>query len=274
MLSERQLHCLNAMGIRLWRKPAPAAGTATAEDPAITRQKTPDHQPGRQPSKPVRTLPLAPQPIAGQQPALPESPAITVKEFDLSDWVQTLQAIDACQNCELAHSCTRKVPGKGNQQADLMIIGEAPGHEEDRQGKPFVGRAGQLLDRMLEAIDIDPDSVYITNILKCRPPNNRDPKPEEVVACAQFLQAQIRLVQPRVIFSVGRVSAQNLLHVQTPVGRLRGQAFTLPHTDIPLRVTYHPAYLLRNPADKAKVWQDLKALRALLEQSPSRTDAQ
>jgi len=187
-----------------------------------------------------------------------------VQNCALTDWAETLQAIENCQNCELAENCTRKVPGKGMRQADLMIIGEAPGHEEDRQGTPFVGRAGQLLDRMLQAIDIRPDQVYITNILKCRPPNNRDPRPEEVVACSRFLQAQINLVQPRVIFSVGRVSAQNLLHNQTPVGKLRGQVFTLPGTEIPLRVTYHPAYLLRNPVDKAKVWQDLKALRQLL----------
>lgn len=194
------------------------------------------------------------------------------QKFELSDWTSTLQAIESCRNCQLADGCTRKVPGKGFEQAELMIIGEAPGHEEDRQGKPFVGRAGQLLDRMLPAIDIDPDKVYITNILKCRPPNNRDPRPDEVIACSQFLRAQIELVQPRVIFSVGRVSAQNLLKNQTPVGQLRGQSFVLPDTDIPLRVTYHPAYLLRNPADKAKVWQDLKALRLLL-QVPGKTSS-
>jgi DNA polymerase len=157
------------------------------------------------------------------------------------------------------------VPGKGHQQADVVIIGEAPGHDEDIQGLPFVGRAGQLLGRMLQAIDIDPQQVYITNILKCRPPQNRDPKTEEVAACSRFLQAQIKLIQPKVIFSVGRISAQNLLQVQTPVGKLRGQQHVLPHTDIPLLVSYHPAYLLRNPAEKSKVWQDLKALHQLLQ---------
>ena len=129
---------------------------------------------------------------------------------------------------------------------------------------PFVGRAGQLLDRMLHAIDIDPQQVYITNILKCRPPENRDPKVEEVAACSRYLQAQLKLIQPKVIFSVGRISAQNLLQIQTPVGKLRGQRHTLPNTDIPLLVTYHPAYLLRNPAEKVKVWQDLKDLRHFL----------
>lgn len=184
--------------------------------------------------------------------------------FELDDWPNTLAAIEACQQCELASSCHRKVPGKGNQQADLMIIGEAPGHDEDLQGLPFVGRAGKLLDKMLQAIGLDPQQVYITNILKCRPPNNRDPKPDEVQTCSPFLQAQIRLLKPKVILSVGRISAQNLLHEQSPLGKLRGMQHRLPNTDIPLLVTYHPAYLLRNPADKAKAWEDLKALHRLL----------
>jgi len=147
-----------------------------------------------------------------------------------------------------------------------MIIGEAPGHDEDLQGQPFVGRAGQLLDKMLSAIDIDPASVYITNILKCRPPNNRDPKVEEVRACSAYLRAQIALVKPDVLLSVGRISAQNLLQDNSPVGQLRGRQFQLPDSDIPLLVTYHPAYLLRNPPEKAKVWEDLKALQRLLQQ--------
>lgn len=247
MLTPRQQHCLHGIGIRLWQ-PRPSA-EETADDGFAEAAIAPPEV-------------SSPPPPAIAEP-VPATPA--VQKFVLSDWPATLQAIESCHNCQLADSCTRKVPGKGFEQAELMIIGEAPGHEEDRQGKPFVGRAGQLLDRMLQAIDIDPGKVYITNILKCRPPNNRDPRPEEVIACSQFLRAQIELVQPRVIFSVGRVSAQNLLKNQTPVGKLRGQSFVLPDTDIPLRVTYHPAYLLRNPADKAKVWQDLKALRQILQ---------
>ena len=146
-----------------------------------------------------------------------------------------------------------------------MIIGEAPGHDEDLQGLPFVGRAGKLLDKMLQAIGLDLEQVYITNILKCRPPNNRDPRPDEVQACSPFLQAQIRLLKPKVILSVGRISAQNLLQEQSPLGKLRGRQHRLPQTDIPLLVTYHPAYLLRNPADKAKAWEDLKALQRVLQ---------
>ncbi len=258
MLTERQRHCLEGMGIRVWWNRETTAEKVDERQELTQEYLVPVEPPVSPPPKPV-----APQPPA----IAPEPAPIQVQSYDLSDWDRTLQAIEACHNCVLADSCTRKVPGKGAHEAELMIVGEAPGHEEDRQGKPFVGRAGQLLDRMLQAIDLDPQQVYITNILKCRPPNNRDPKPEEVVACAPFLNAQIALVKPRVIFSVGRVSAQNLLKVTTPVGRLRGQKFTLPETDIPLRVTYHPAYLLRNPADKAKVWQDLKALRALLQSS-------
>ncbi len=191
-------------------------------------------------------------------------PGIPAQNFALEDWDQTLAAIEACHNCALGDSCTHKVPGKGHQQAELMIIGEAPGRDEDLQGKPFVGRAGQLLDKMLQAIQLDPQQVYITNILKCRPPNNRDPQPDEIQSCAAFLQAQIRLVQPRVILSVGRISAQNLLQDHRPLGQLRNSLHRLPDTDIPLLVTYHPAYLLRNPVQKAKVWQDLKALHRIL----------
>ena len=254
------------MGIRLWRTRSSVVADERVEAAPEPTIEAPSVTPPKRGGLPVTNEPSVTSSIV--EPAISPAPTRpTQKTYELGDWTQLHSAIDECQNCELAQSCSRKVPGKGAQQAGLMIIGEAPGHEEDRQGKPFVGRAGQLLDRMLEAIEIDPASVYITNILKCRPPNNRDPKPDEVVACSQFLQAQIRLVKPRVIFSVGRISAQNLLHNQTPVGRLRGQSMTLPGTDIPLRVTYHPAYLLRNPGEKAKAWEDLKALRRLLNDS-------
>ena len=146
-------------------------------------------------------------------------------------------------------------------EPDLLIIGEAPGQEEDRRGEPFVGRAGQLLDRMLVAIGLDRDTVYITNVLKCRPPDNRDPKPEEVRACAGYLRRQIELIEPRAILSVGRISAQSLLETAAPIGRLRGEWHTYGPRSTPLLVTYHPAYLLRKPAEKRKAWTDLKAVR-------------
>ena len=157
------------------------------------------------------------------------------------------------------------MPGVGNRNADLLIVGEGPGHDEDIRGEPFVGRSGQLLDRMLAAIGIEREQVYITNIVKCRPPNNRDPRPEEAGRCRHYLEAQIRLIQPRVILSVGRVSAHNLLDTSEPVGRLIRQSHRLPGSDIPVKVTYHPAYLLRNPSAKAIAWQDLKQLHRMLQ---------
>jgi DNA polymerase len=150
--------------------------------------------------------------------------------------------------------------GVGDPQAEVMFVGEAPGAEEDRQGEPFVGPAGKLLDAMLAAIGLDrrEGGVFIANVLKCRPPNNRDPQAEEVAACAGYLRRQIDLVQPRVLVALGRVAAQNLLESQQPLAKLRGGEHRFHET--PLLVTYHPAYLLRNPADKAKAWEDLKAV--------------
>jgi DNA polymerase len=151
---------------------------------------------------------------------------------------------------------TQAVFGVGNPAADWMVIGEAPGAEEDRRGEPFVGRAGKLLDEMLRAIGQSRDSVFIANILKCRPPGNRDPAQEEAAACRAYLDAQIDHVAPRLILVVGRVAAHELLGTDTPVGRLRGRDHE--YRGIPLVVTYHPAYLLRSPSQKAKSWDDLR----------------
>ncbi len=250
MLTPRQQHCLQGIGIRLWQPRPSPADSATDELPVTASSA----------AEPVIAQVVTPS----QAPAARVKPVSPAQRLPLEDWEQTLSAIEACHNCVLGDSCTHKVPGKGQQQAELMIIGEAPGRDEDLQGLPFVGRAGQLLDKMLQAIQLDPQQVYITNILKCRPPNNRDPQPEEIQSCAAYLQAQIKLVQPKVILSVGRISAQNLLQDSRPLGQLRNSVHRLPDSDIPLLVTYHPAYLLRNPAQKAKVWEDLKALHKLL----------
>lgn len=176
---------------------------------------------------------------------------------DALDWEALREAVATCRACGLCATRTQTVFGVGNRHATLMLIGEAPGAEEDRQGEPFVGRAGQLLDRMLAAIGLGRDEVYIANILKCRPPGNRDPKPEEAAACRAFLLRQVALVQPRLLLSLGRVSAQNLLGTDEPVGRLRGHWFSFGPQGLPLMVTYHPSYLLRSPEQKAKSWQDL-----------------
>ncbi|MDZ7752297.1 MAG: uracil-DNA glycosylase [Gammaproteobacteria bacterium] len=174
------------------------------------------------------------------------------------DWPELEARVRACRDCGLHRSRTQTVFGVGDRQARWMIVGEAPGADEDRQGEPFVGRAGRLLDAMLRAIGLTREEVYIANILKCRPPDNRDPRPDEVAHCEGHLRRQVGLVAPAVILAVGRVAAQNLLKTETPIGRLRGAVHRLPDTDIPVVVTYHPAYLLRSPAEKGKAWADLK----------------
>ncbi len=171
------------------------------------------------------------------------------------DWPALRECVASCTRCELSTSRTNTVFGVGNTEADWLIVGEAPGAEEDRRGEPFVGRAGQLLDQMLLAIGQSRDQVFIANILKCRPPNNRDPKPDEAAACREYLERQIELIRPKIILAVGRIAAQNLLGSDEPVGRMRGRAHDLG--GIPLVVTYHPAYLLRSPSQKAKSWSDL-----------------
>ena len=171
------------------------------------------------------------------------------------DWGALQQCVADCTRCELASSRTQTVFGVGNHDADWLIIGEAPGAEEDRRGEPFVGRSGQLLDKMLQAIGQSRDRVFIANIVKCRPPDNRDPKPGEAAACRAYLERQIALVQPKIILAVGKIAAQNLLECNDPVGRMRGKAHALG--EIPLVVTYHPAYLLRSPSQKKKAWSDL-----------------
>jgi len=183
-----------------------------------------------------------------------------------ADWDRLSEAVFSCRACELCATRTQTVFGVGNRQADLMIVGEAPGADEDRQGEPFVGRAGQLLNLMLAAIGFEREQVFIANILKCRPPGNRDPRPEETLRCEPYLMRQIALVRPRVLLSVGRISAQKLLKTGDPIGKLRGRWFAFGPDEIPLTVTYHPAYLLRSPEQKSKAWQDLlKVTRQLRE---------
>jgi uracil-DNA glycosylase family 4 len=173
------------------------------------------------------------------------------------DWEPLRAAVAACQRCDLHATRTQTVFGRGDRQARWLVVGEAPGAEEDRQGEPFVGRAGQLLDTMLRALGLARGEVYIANVLKCRPPGNRDPKPEEASSCRGYLDRQIELVAPTLILAVGRIAAQNLLGTDSPLGKLRGRVHTLPPRNWPVVVTYHPAYLLRSPGEKRKAWQDL-----------------
>jgi uracil-DNA glycosylase len=174
-----------------------------------------------------------------------------------TDWETLRQTVAACTRCVLHRGRTQTVFGVGSRDADWMIVGEAPGAEEDRRGEPFVGRAGKLLDEMLRAAGQSRASVYIANILKCRPPNNRDPAADEAKACRAYLDRQIALLQPKLILAVGRIAAQQLLHADVPLGRLRGKVHSLNGSEIPVVVTYHPAYLLRTPSQKRKAWEDL-----------------
>lgn len=182
-----------------------------------------------------------------------------------AEWDALRTTVLSCTRCALAQTRTQAVFGTGNRQAQWMVIGEAPGADEDRQGEPFVGRAGQLLNAMLLAIGLPRDSVYIANILKCRPPNNRDPQPSESAACGGYLQRQIELVQPRIILCVGRIAAQTLLQTNAATGALRGRTHSYGPTSIPVVVTYHPAYLLRAPLEKRKAWGDLQYARRVLQ---------
>ena len=202
------------------------------------------------------------------------------------DWEALEASVAECRRCKLCQTRTKTVFGVGNRQADLLFVGEGPGQDEDRQGEPFVGRAGQLLNKMLAAVGLNREQVYIANIVKCRPPGNRNPEPDEASACRPYLERQIALIQPKLIVSLGAVSANNLLGNTEAVGRLRGKPHQYqphqypPHqhqplqhqpqppgqgtAPIPLIVTYHPSYYLRSPAEKAKGWQDLQRIITLL----------
>ncbi len=193
---------------------------------------------------------LAPEPVA-EEPVAP-------------GWQELEESVARCTRCELYKTRTRPVLGVGDRHAQWLIVGEAPGAEEDRRGEPFVGAAGQLLDAMLRAIGLARGrNVYIANILKSRPPGNRDPSPAEVAACLPYLERQIELIRPRLILAVGRIAMQNLLATDSSLGRMRGKVHEFGGLKTPLIVTYHPAYLLRKPEDKRKAWEDLKFARGV-----------
>ncbi|WP_018746952.1 uracil-DNA glycosylase [Chitiniphilus shinanonensis] len=187
---------------------------------------------------------------------LADADSTRAREIAALDWQSLQAAVTGCTACGLCKTRTQAVFGVGNPQAELLVVGEAPGAEEDRQGEPFVGAAGKLLDNMLAAIgEKRGERVFIANVLKCRPPGNRNPQPDEVLQCAPYLARQIELIRPRLIFAVGRFAIQTLLQTDAPVGALRGKLHQV--NDIPVVVGYHPAYLLRNLPDKARAWRDL-----------------
>ncbi len=178
-----------------------------------------------------------------------------------ADWPELRARVAACTRCALSSTRTQTVFGVGNLEAQWLIVGEAPGAEEDRRGEPFVGRAGQLLNSMLRAIGLPREQVFIANVLKCRPPGNRDPASGEAAECLPYLEQQIALLKPKIMLAVGRIAAQNLLRTDATLGRLRQQVHRFGSSQVPLVVTYHPAYLLRTPGDKRKAWEDLKFAR-------------
>ncbi|HET9663894.1 MAG TPA: uracil-DNA glycosylase [Burkholderiales bacterium] len=198
----------------------------------------------------------APDPVVDTRPA-DAPPAASL------GWDELRSCVASCVRCELHRGRTQTVFGVGDRTANWMLIGEAPGAEEDRRGEPFVGRAGKLLDEMLRAVGLAREQVYIANTVKCRPPGNRNPTPGEAASCREYLDRQIELVDPAIIVAVGKIAAQNLLQSDAPVGRLRGREHR--YGRIPLVVTYHPAYLLRSPTQKRLVWDDLCLARKLLE---------
>lgn len=243
----RRNQYLQAIGVDVWvsRRPAPDAGTIAPTPHAATVATATPTVPGASAANAGFVEPLA-------------------RTAGTTTWESLRAEVLACTKCTLHTSRTQGVFGVGNREAQWLIVGEAPGAEEDRRGEPFVGRAGHLLDAMLKAIGLNrAHNVYIANVLKSRPPGNRDPKPEEVAACLPYLMRQIELLRPRVMLAVGRIAAQNLLATDAPLGRLRGKVHRFGELNTPLIVTYHPAYLLRTPSDKRKAWEDLKFARSV-----------
>lgn len=237
MFSSRQLRYLNAMGIEAYElRPARDPDVSPALAPGIC-----------EPAAPTAVPASAPMPAPAVRPL---------------DWEDLAVSVSGCTGCELHKGRNNTVFGTGDRQAQWLFVGEAPGAEEDRQGEPFVGQAGQLLNAMLLAIGLRREQVYIANVLKCRPPGNRDPRGEEVQRCEPFLLRQIELLQPKIIVAMGRFAAHSLLKTEEPLGRLRGQRLSYHGT--PLVCTYHPAYLLRTPSDKRKAWEDLRLAKAVM----------
>ena len=266
--SEGQQAQLRAMGLRIWQPGSGVADGSAIAAPEPLGAATPATRGAKQDQAPRRQPP--PATLAATRPVPEHVPgAAQIGSPAEMDWPALQAAVAACTACALCRSRTQTVFGAGHRRAHWMIIGEAPGEQEDLRGEPFVGAAGRLLDRMLAALGLsreDADAehqVYIANTLKCRPPRNRNPEADELARCLPFLERQVQLVQPRVILAMGRFAVQSLLGSSEPIGRLRGRIHSW--RDRPLVVTYHPAYLLRQPAEKARAWADLCLAADLIE---------
>ncbi|MBX3605129.1 MAG: uracil-DNA glycosylase [Piscinibacter sp.] len=266
--SERQRNMLAEMGIRVWASEPEAVLAEPADEvrepePVVvaTRRAAPPA------ASPVGAAPSMPAPVA--RPVAGNVAGSRPEGVAAMDWAALREAVAGCTACKLCQGRRQTVFGVGNPNAQWMVVGEAPGEQEDRQGEPFVGKSGQLLDNMLRAIGLtratdDPArQVYIANTIKCRPPGNRNPEPEELAQCEPFLIRQVELVQPRIILAMGRFAVQSLLRSNEAIGRLRGRVHR--YQGVPLIVTYHPAYLLRNLEEKARAWDDLCLARQTFE---------
>lgn len=248
-LDSRKRELLDAMGVQVWalRAASPIAETVTAAD-TITVDE-------------VAVESTDTVTVESTVAAATDSPAV-----DAADTLARIaDEVAACRQCALHKTRANTVPGIGGARADWMFVGEAPGRDEDLQGEPFVGRAGKLLDMMLAALGLARADVFIANVLKCRPPENRDPQAAEVAQCEAYLHRQLALIQPKVIVALGRISAQALLKTDAAIGKLRGATHHYGRANIPLVVTYHPAYLLRSPEQKAKSWDDLWRAKKIVE---------
>ncbi|NKB46773.1 MAG: uracil-DNA glycosylase [Legionellales bacterium] len=249
-MEQKQHHYyLAQLGVSVWQ-PRETDTALEGESTVAVMEQTPE---------------LAPSPTSCAD-QLPPNQASADLDSSMPDWEALSQQVANCQRCPLSQSRTRPVFGVGHRHADLMIVGEAPGYHEDQQGEPFVGRAGQLLNAMLASIGLQREQIYIANILKCRPPNNRDPQSMEVAQCTPYLNRQIQLLQPKLLLTVGRFAAHFLLDTKQSLSRLRNQIHRYGDQQTPLIVSYHPAYLLRNPKDKGKSYQDLLQVMKLLKQ--------
>lgn len=234
-----RMQYLDTMGITVWVRRSPYIEPVPAVLPADSQKiKTMNNQ---------EILPTLPEPAPSQ-----------------ADWETLIQEVSQCTACELHKTRTQTVFGVGNRQTACLFVGEAPGASEDAQGEPFVGRAGRLLNEMLRAIQLSREQIFIANILKCRPPSNRDPDHGEMACCTPFLRRQIELIQPKLIVALGRIAAQYLLATTTAIGKLRGKRFEYADTGIPLIPTFHPAYLLRSPQQKKVAWQDLQLIQQII----------
>jgi len=264
-MDSRRLAYLRALDIDVWER---RELLRTDEAPAVVEHAATPAATTRADLSTPRVRALEPAALRPVQNAVEPASMAHVENLD---WDALVASVKSCERCPLHQTRTQSVFGVGDRRAQWLVIGEAPGVEEDRQGEPFVGRAGQLLNSMLKAIGLAREEVFIANILKSRPPNNRDPRPEEVRECIPFLYRQIELINPRLILCVGRIAAQTLLGTDTPIGKLRGKLhhFAPAHPAAktrPMIVTYHPAYLLRSPAEKRKAWGDLVLAMQTFEQ--------